>query len=271
VRVPAALSVCGHFWEGRSLVAERARKARVAVNVGDIELPHAPGTYAVPALFGVGELGPAHAPITPAAATARYQVIEHPNQIVERIYTQAYATPDGPIELRWQFYLQAAGLGFRFEEPYVTDFFDAILGDPAAASGDQLTLLGSCQPDSLEPWRLRGDLADGGRFQLDFRHRQPQAGSGPLFPTRGEVTLDGQTVVVDDYFRVIYAGEHHNWNNNYWILFAAPITYRGHAVHGVWIDQTATGAELEVATTLDAAQQPLDTLAVTRYVVERAP
>ena len=270
VVVPTATRVCGHFWEGRSLAAELARKVRIEVAAATVELPHAPGVYTVASVFGPGELGPDRVPITPAA-TARYEVIHHPNDFIQRIYTQAYATPTGPIELRWELYLPETGGGFRLAEPYLTTYFGAILGAPGSTTSDDYSQLNSCAPDSLEPWRARGQLADGGSFQVDFRYQPPQAGSGPLFPVRGTVTLDGATAVVDDYFRLVYAGEHHNWNNNYWVLFAAPLTYRGHAVHGLWIDQAPFASELEAAHTLDAARQPLDLLDVTSYVVEHAP
>ena len=185
--------------------------------------------------------------------------------------TSAAASPTGPIELRWELSLPPDGGGFLFAEPFLGDHFGAMLGDPAATTQDVLTQLGSCTSESLEPWRVRGALADGGGFQIAYRYQPPFAGSGPLFPTRGEVTLGGQTAVVDDYFRLVYAGEHHNWNNQYWVLFATPVTYRGHAVHGLWLDEAAFTSELDAAYTLDAAQQPLDTLDVTSYVVERAP
>ena len=270
VEVPAALSVCGHFMEGRDIDVEYARKLRVAIPAGTVELPRTVGVHTVPALFGVGELGPTHAALTPAATTARYEIVQHPG-FTQRIYTQRYQSPTGEVELRWEPQLPSTGGGFRFEEPFVTLYFGALLGPARSIDRDSFSQLGSCTATALEPWRLRGTLADGGRFGLDFRYAPPLAGSGPLFPTRGEVTLDGVTATVDDYFRVVYAGEHHNWNNQYWILFASPLTYRGHAVHGLWLDEQPTTSALDGAYTLDANHQPLDTLDVTSYVVERAP
>ncbi len=270
VQVPTATAVCGHFMEGRSAAVELARKARVTVAARTIDLPRGAGNHTVPALFGPGELGPDRAAITPAAATATYQVVVQPS-FVQHIYTQRYSSPAGPIELRWEVPLPEGGGGFRFAEPYLSDYFGAMLGEAAATTQDALTQLGSCTAETLERWRARGTLSDGGDFRIDYRYQPPFAGSGPLFPTRAEVTLGGQTAVVDDYFRLVYAGEHHNWNNQYWVLFAAPVTYRGHPVHGLWLDEAAFSSELDGAYTLDAARQPLDTLTVTGYVVERAP
>lgn len=270
IEIPAALSVCGHFMEGRETAVEYARKTRLAIAAGTVELPRAVGVHTVPAIFGAGEQGPTHAALTPAATTARYEIVQHPG-FTQRIYTQRYTSPAGELELRWEPQLPGTGGGFRFEEPYVTRYFGAMLGPSRSIDRDAFAQLGSCTAIDYEPWRLRGTLADGGSFGLDFRYQPPFAGSGPLFPTRGEVTLGTTTTIVDDYFRVVYAGEHHNWNNQFWILFASPVTYRGHAVHGLWLDEQPTTSALDGAYTLDANQQPLDTLDVTSYVVERAP
>ncbi len=65
----------------------------------------------------------------------------------------------------------------------------------------------------------------------------------------------------------MYAGEHHNWNNQYWILFSPPITYAGHPISGLWLDEHAYMSQLEAAWTLDASLEPLDRLTVTGYAV----
>ena len=83
----------------------------------------------------------------------------------------------------------------------------------------------------------------------------------------GEVTFGGVTTTVDDYFRLVYTGAHHNWNNQFWILFDAPVTYAGHDVWGLWIDEESYMSELEAAHSLDMQLRPLDLLEVTDYAV----
>lgn len=270
VEVPADLSLCAHFHEGRTLDVELATKARLTVPRRTVELPRALGTHTVPALFGAGERGPGRTAITPAGP-ARYEVSQpHPSFRLRR-YVQPFTIGGRPFELAWELALPEGGGGYRLVEPHVNHTFHAMLGPPAATTQDDLSFLSSCENAPLEHWRITGATADGGRFTVDLRYGPPAAGSGPLFPFRGEVTLGDQTAVVDDYYALVYAGEHHNWNNQYWILFAAPITYRGHPIHGLWLDEEGFTFELEAAHTLDAARRPLDRLDVTSYDVARVP
>lgn len=270
VEVPAAVTLCGHFMEGRSIEVEHQQKARLAAQPGTYVLPRATGTHTVPAIFGAGAFGPARTPITPAAATATYEVIDH-GQFFTRRYQQAFTVGARRLDLAWELRLPEEGGGFLLAEPHVADHVWALAAFEGAQTRDDMIELSSCTPEVFEAWRITGALPGGDGFRLDFRYRPPAAGSGPLFPTRGEITLGGQTTTVDDYFRLVYAGEHHNWNNQYWILFDPPITYAGHPISGLWLDEEAYMSQLEAAHTLDAQLQPLDRLDVTGYAVGPAP
>lgn len=59
----------------------------------------------------------------------------------------------------------------------------------------------------------------------------------------------------------------HRHRHQHWILFDPPITYAGHPISGLWLDEQHTTHQLEAAYTLDAARQPLDVLTLTSYVV----
>ncbi len=267
VQVPTAVTLCGHFMEGRPITAEHAAKTRLTATAGNYVLPHTPGVHTVSAIFGAGEHGPARTPIAPAGPTARYEVIDH-GSFSTRRYTQAFTSGSSSMELEWEVRLpETGGFGFLLAEPHIGDHVWAIAAFDGGVNRDDLASMSSCTGETLEPWRITGALPGGDSFRLDFRYLPPAAGSGPLFPTRGEVTFGGTTTVVTDYFRLVYAGEHHNWNNQYWILFASPITYAGHPISGLWLDEHAYISQLEAAWTLDASLQPLDRLTVTGYAV----
>ena len=268
VEVPAAVSLCGHFREGRSIQVEHARKARLAAVPGTYELPRAVGTHTVPAIFGAGELGPSHVAITPASATATYTVTDYGSGYLAHDYVQAFTTGTSSFELAWQLQLPQGGGGFLLQEPWVSQTVWATGAIDGGLSNDDLVGLSSCTAAALDHWHILGTLPGGDGFAIDFQYLLPAAGSGPLFPTRARVTLGGEVATVTDYFKLVYAGEHHNWNNQYWVLFDAPLTYAGHPVHGLWLDEVAYQFQLETAHTLDAALQPLDELAVTGYTVE---
>jgi hypothetical protein len=270
VQVPAAVTLCGHFLEGRTVAAEHAAKTRLTATAGTYALPRAVGVHTVPAIFGGGEHGPARTPITPAAATARYEVIDH-GSLRTRRYTQDLTSGGDPVELSWDVRLPETGGGLLVAEPHIGDHVELIAAFDGGQTQDGLARLSSCSNETLQPWRITGALPDGDGFVLDIRYLPPAAGSGPLFPMRADVTLDGVTAAVTEYTQLVYAGEHHNWNNQYWILFSPPITYAGHDVSGLWLDEQAYMSQLEAAWTLDASLAPLDRLTVTSYTVSGPP
>ncbi|MBA3818014.1 MAG: hypothetical protein H0X17_03935 [Deltaproteobacteria bacterium] len=270
IQIPSAVSLCGQFMEGRTVAVEYARKARLAAVPGTYELPRAVGTHTVPALFGTGELGPSRLAITPTAGSARYEVSTS-NGYTSRRYRQAFRAGTQSLQLEWSVALPEAGGGFQLAEPHVQGRVQAIAAIDGSQDYNDLVMLSSCAATSLDAFRVRGTLPAGDGFTIELRHQVPMAGSGPLFVTRGEVTLGGQTAVVSDYFNLVYAGEHHNWNNQYWVLFDAPLTYAGHPVYGLWLDQEEYGPTLEAAWTLGANRQPLDALTVSNYRMELVP
>ncbi|MBP9203738.1 MAG: hypothetical protein KBG28_07235 [Kofleriaceae bacterium] len=265
--VPAAVSLCGHFSEGRTIALEYAAKTRLDLAAATLSFPRVDGTYPVPPLFTGGARGPGQAPITPVVGSAEVEVRAYPaNNYVDRTYRQRLQIGAVTHELAWSLYLPAEGGGLLVAEPHLTGVPAAVMAPLGNTSNDEVALLSACAPRH-QRWQVRGDIGDGagGGFTIDVQYQPPAAGSGPLFPTAAEVRLGGQTATVSDYFRLVYAGEHHNWNNQYWVLFATPLTYAGHAVHGLWIDEEPFSSSLEQARTLDAARQPLEVLPVTGY------
>jgi len=266
IEVPTSVPLCGRFMEGRTIQTEYARRARLTANAGTYDLPRELGSHVVPAIFGAGELGPTRIPITPASATATYTVTDY-GPYRGHDYVQAFVAGTHTIELGWSVSLPEAGGGLLLAEPYISRNVWASAALDGSTLYDDLIALSSCTSADLQHWRVDGAMAGGDGFAIDFQYEPPAAGSGPLFPTRGRVTLGGQTATVTDYFGLAYAGEHHNWNNQYWVVFDAPLTYLGHAIHGLWLDETPYQSQLESAHTLDASLQPLDLLAVTSYAV----
>lgn len=265
IEVPTGFALCATFQEGRDAETELAAKARVTVTATSVDLPRAPGRYEVPAIFGAGEVGAARVALIPDGTTARYAV-EDQGGFRLRGYHQRFTLAGAPYEVSLAVRVADGGGGLRLDPFTATASYLASLRASASTTS---TWLSSCTAAADEPWQIRGELGGGDRFAIDYRYRDTGFASRPVFVTRGTVTLDGVTAVVDDYFRLVYAGEHHNWNNQFWVLFADPISYRGHPVSGVWLDLAAASWDLDAAYTLDAERQPLDVLTVTGYVVER--
>ena len=75
-----------------------------------------------------------------------------------------------------------------------------------------------CAYRDLPLFIITAEVQGGDRAVVHKRHELPMAGSGPCNIVYAEVTVDGQQRVVDDYFSLVYAAEHHNWNETYVVL-----------------------------------------------------
>jgi hypothetical protein len=75
-----------------------------------------------------------------------------------------------------------------------------------------------CAYRDLSLYIITAEVSGGDRAVLHKRHELPMAGSGPCNIVFADVTVDGQQRVVDDYFSLVYAAEHHNWNETYVVL-----------------------------------------------------
>lgn len=268
ITVPTAVTTCGVFWEGRTIEEEYAQKAQLDLVAGEVDLPTSVGTHAVTPIFGAGLYGPDRRPIAPTGAASL--VVSALGDTTQGTYHQAFTVDGLPYALTWDLGEVAAGRGPALAEPWLAGGLYAIFG-PDAVGDVPLTLLSSCTAPLHDDWRLDVTFAGGGHLQLDTRFVQPNAGSGPLRVLRGEVTLDGTTTIVDDYFQLVYAGLHHNWDNTYWILFDAPVTYQGHAIAGVELADLPNLNTAGTAATLDADLAPLDALTITTFAYAPTP
>lgn len=222
--IPEPLALCAHFLEGRTVQVEYEHRMRVTVPAGSYVLDDE-GPSPLVLVDGL-EVGPERTQGTIGAGSFARSGSSW-------VYTQAVTVGDDTLELRWDS-LFADGGATRMVIRDEPQFLMSMLSEDALG---ERYFVSSCDP-KMPHYRITATLAGGERVVLDYRYQPPFAGSGPLYPVRAEVTLGGVTRVVEDPFRLVYAGEHHNWNNQFWILFDAPITRGGEVIHGVWIDET---------------------------------
>jgi hypothetical protein len=268
LEVPAATTVCGHFREGRTLEVEHLRKTRLQLVPGVHALPTDPAGSPYPmTLIAGGELGPERASLTPVGDGAL--TVTPQAGYVDYDYVQTLTTGTDELVVTWDYLtLTSPGGRVTLEEPWLSTSFWGLSAEVnAGGTYDDRVELSSCTSEGLDLYHADATLADGSTVQLRIRHQEPMAGSGPLALVSATVHLAGAPQVLQsEYFQLVYAGEHHNWNNQFWVLFDAPVTYLDHDVHGVWIDEAPYACcPLDGAYTLDANLERLDTLAVTGY------
>ncbi len=265
--VPTALTTCGVFMEGRPIDEEYAFQVQLTVPAGEVVLPIDVGTHAVEPVFGAGVFGPSQAALAPTVGPASFEVAQI-GDYRYGAYRQGFTADGETYWLAWDVPMGAVGTGVALAEPWLANSFYAIL-ESTGPDARGVARLSSCEASLHQRWQLAVSFADGSGATIDTRYVPPSAGSGPVLPTRAEVTLDGTTAVVDDYFGLVYAGLHHNWDNAYWVLFDAPITYQGHLVYGLELAAMANLDTAGTAATLDADQQPLDVLTITDFAFAR--
>ena len=90
-----------------------------------------------------------------------------------------------------------------------------------------------CAYRDLSLFIITAEVQGGDRAVLHKRHEIPMAGSGPCNIVYADVSVDGQRREVDDYFSLVYAAEHHNWNETYVVLLDPPVG----AVHGIMLQE----------------------------------
>lgn len=253
--------LCGQFVDNRSIDEERAQQMRVQLAPGNHRLTQG---ARLPMIVG-GTFGPSRAPIlinelgrvlTQDVGGMTYWSIEQPAIVGGQ-----------PLVLRLD--IPSASEPLVLREPFIDH--GVLYGSIAAGTpAESVVHLSSCTASTIPRYYAEADLGGGDRLRLEYRHNVPFAGSGRLLPTRADVVLGGQRVTVTEYFGLVYAGVHHNWNNQFQILFEAPVTFRGHDVYGLWIDEPdTTCCPVDSIRTLDARGRPLDTLTTLGY--QRSP
>jgi hypothetical protein len=235
LEIPAAHTLCGHFAEGRSPELEHAMKIQLELAAGDHRLPRVGAMDLT--LFTGGTLGQARTPLTPLGA-GRFEIHVDEWQGEEQIYTQRFSDGTTEYVLWWRLQLSPFASRVVVDDAWLSFYFWASLHeDVVDAPYETVRTLGSCAASGLERWEAVAELAGGDAIRIEHRYQPPFAGSGPLFPVRAEVTLGGESFVVDDYHDHLNARAHHNWNNQFWVVFDEPRTYHGHDVYGLWIDE----------------------------------
>jgi hypothetical protein len=275
LQIPENLVVCGAFGvagASRGVQDEYELKSQMRLRGGTIPLP-TDGDKFEADLVEELRLGPTQA-LAESLAPGLFRVTRFNAQGVARYrfnFSQSFVLPDG----RQFDLITAAPLTFdgdgaeALDPPFVyteETFTQRPANEPLQATfdGDPLVRYGSCTYELLPPEAVEADLVDG--TQLRFFERFEEAAvitdTAPAGFIRADVTIGGETVVVTDYWNLVYSAFRHNTSPSYWVLFDSPVTLEGVGeVHGVELiterppDRPAQvsyfGADLTVLKTLN--------------------
>ncbi|MBN1417473.1 MAG: hypothetical protein JXP34_01780 [Planctomycetes bacterium] len=274
--IPDGTRACGVFQEGRSIDREYLNLSAIAFRAGRHVLPltaGAPETLDLVADLAVGPEREAAIPDGRGTVSLEIVTTAAPSLIFRYTYRQAFTSGGKPLSLVWE----SIDFVFTTLEPesrdlVVDEAFLASRGFIAGHRGDVADayeariFFASCSYESLPLFEYRVALPDGDGAVLHLRYLEPFAGSGPANLVRAEVTLGGERRVVEDYWRLAYAAEHHNWVQQFLVLFDAPV---GDA-WGLWVDEAEWPWNgMPVAHPVDAGRKPLADLSALAYDIER--
>ncbi len=229
VVVPDGARVCGVFRDNRTLKEEYDLLSCATLIPGRLEFPAKGGEFQGD-LFEEILIGPEHVPAEPTGPGTFTCTAGSTNtgKYYNYRFEQSFTVAGRPLQL------EAYGLDFRInddgtgtieivmDEAFLTlDFWIwGSLGETPNVDGLKLD---SCSYAFLPLFEATVAATSGESATLHIRFEPPMAGSGPANVVWASVTLGGETREVDDYWHLVYAANHHNWNERYWILLDPPM------------------------------------------------
>lgn len=228
LRVPPGTFLCAVFVDGRSPREEYALRSRIRLAAGTHALPAVAPSFPT-ALVEELLLGPDQevaAPLDEGRFRWERRVGDGGAVTYDFRYEQAFSAAGE----RWDFALPLSFTVRPGEEPELVlelseETITHKLFPRAIPEGDRLrqTVYGSCLQETLPRWDVHVELEGGDVLDLEERFLDLTAGSGPASLAGAVVTLDGQTQEVRDYWRLVYAAQHHNEDVEYLVALDPPL------------------------------------------------
>lgn len=228
--VPEGTRVCKAFSEGMSAEEEYARLTMVWLVAGTRDLPMTPGTYPFE-WVGQWLYGPNQTPATPTAPGTIQLVVtgSTSNQTYTYTLQQSLVVGRIPITARVEnlWFSVVNGVPPKteivFDEANLSRFFWMVAEVDYGGSWPEYFRFQTCTGETWPAWRIVVLLENGGRIDLLRPHIVPMAGSGPAALVWGRAQLPVGTREVREYWRLVYAADHHNWNEKFWVIFDQPL------------------------------------------------
>lgn len=232
VDVPPNTRLCGLWQEYRSPDDEFRLKSQIRLGEGRIRLPVS-AVHVAARFIDRFEFGPDRRQLRPLNAglfTASVRTGCCPAGTVWTTWSfdQDFDLDGEVLTLTTQFQFRRAP-GEPLDDtvvldgPFLSEAFH-VFGAPAEVqTNDDVLRFASCTYETLPLWQIHVETAGGHSATFLERYRVPFAGSGPANVLRAEATLGGEHHEEYSYWRLVYAADHHNWNEEFRMLFDPPI------------------------------------------------
>ncbi len=235
VTIPKGAALCSGFSEGRTWQQELAVVGQIQLAAPALRLPRAMGTTKVPHFVGALLHGPDRLRFTPIGTEAQREVKRRAGWRYD--YTIDLAGPVQPAKLTLSIELDNKLTSYppslSLHAKPTAELELTVAAELELGSGGQEVTqrYGLCELGAPEE-TIDASTAGGDRVRLELDvgpgHWLPSCfASGMtacLHLTRAEVTLGQERQRITDRFRLVYAGDHHNWYDKYLILLDPPLS-----------------------------------------------
>ena len=226
IQIPLETKVVGVFQEGRSLIDEYELLSTIHFNDGDFTIPTNPGQYDLDIIkrFEFGHEGQT----AEALGLGLVDVSVESGGTVRFKFTQDFDADGQKISIFIDNLWISATDGaldkqsLVFDEPYLSQSL-YMIGKMQVGVRIIFLKFASTGYESLPLYLLDLKLEDNQSIQIYQRWQPPLAGTGPANLIFASFNIHEGIGIQSDYWNLIYAAEHHNWNEQYWVLFDEPI------------------------------------------------
>jgi len=229
IRIPPETKVAGVFQEGRSLIDEYELLSTIHFAEGDFTIPIKQGHYPFDIIqkfeFGperktAEPLGRGHVDVSIETSGDRESVHFKFEQdfdvdgkkITISIEDCRTSVTDGRLDTEL----------LIFDEPYLSKSL-FMIGKMQVGVRIIFLKFASLGYESLPLYLFDLKLESNQSIQLYQRLQLPFAGTGPSNLVHANFNIEEGIGIQSDYWNLVYAAEHHNWNEQFWVLFDEPI------------------------------------------------
>ena len=139
------------------------------------------------------------------------------------VFSQRLVLPDGR-----DFAIELSGLNFSTRDgvPVVSsreldeDFLSSQMRMEGSLDGEPVVAYSSCSYSSFPEWTVEVETDEGTSVRLSerFQPSENDLGTGRAALVRAELSIGGDTLVVTDYWQLVYSARRHNRDVRYWVV-----------------------------------------------------
>lgn len=199
------------------------------------------------------------------------EMLQSGERSIQFIYKQRFLLPDGQqldvtLSNLQTFYDPAGGElpDFVLTEDFISSRFLYADAMPSGGDYNRAIRFASITYQTLPLYKHTVEFDDGNALELYRRHQPPFAGSGPANLVYAVARYQGRVIHQSDYWKLVYAAVHHNWDEKFRVLFDAPIG----SVMGIDVETFTFDQKTPAVYLLDANLNRIQELPVRQYTVE---